>query len=66
MLSARHWSSPPRASTTRLSIWAAHGFDVFHVADRGHSRHSDAQIIGLAREQERVLVTLDSQTSIAC
>jgi len=63
MLSARHWSSPPRASTTRLSIWAAHGFDVFHVADRGHS---DAQIIGLAREQERVLVTLDSQTSIAC
>ena len=35
-------------------------FDACHVADLGRSRASDQEIVELAREQDRVIVTLDS------
>ena len=34
--------------------------DVCHVADLGHSRATDPEIIELARDQGRLIVTLDS------
>ncbi|MBK5968364.1 MULTISPECIES: DUF5615 family PIN-like protein [Thiorhodovibrio] len=47
----------PRSTVQHL---AACGFNVCHVADIGYSRASDAEISNLAQEQDRVIVTLDS------
>ena len=47
----------PRSTVRHLE---KRGIDVCHVADIGHSRSSDAEIIELAREQGWVIVTLDS------
>jgi predicted nuclease of predicted toxin-antitoxin system len=47
----------PRSAVRHLD---ERGIDVCHVADIGHSRASDPEIIELAREQGRVIVTLDS------
>ncbi|NBC47433.1 MAG: hypothetical protein GVY22_05455 [Gammaproteobacteria bacterium] len=47
----------PRSSVQRL---ADQGIDVCHVADIGYSRSTDEEIMTLALEQERTVVTLDS------
>lgn len=36
------------------------GWDVQHVSERGISQAEDVAIIGLAREEQRVVVTLDA------
>lgn len=47
----------PRSSVQRL---ADQGIDVCHVAAIGYSRSTDEEIMALALEQERTVVTLDS------
>jgi len=47
----------PRSTVRHLE---ERGFDACHVADVGYSRASDAEITVLARDQGRIIVTLDS------
>lgn len=47
----------PRSAVQRL---ADRDIDVCHVADIGYSRATDEEITALALEQERTVVTLDS------
>ena len=53
----------PRSTVRHLE---ERGIDICHVADIGHSRASDPKIIELAREQGRVIVTLDSGHAVTC
>jgi predicted nuclease of predicted toxin-antitoxin system len=47
----------PRSAVEHLT---ARGLDACHVADIGHSRASDAEILAMALDQRRTIVTLDS------
>ena len=47
----------PRSTVSHLQ---QRNFDVCQVADIGHSRSSDAEIMMLALKQNRTIVTLDS------
>ena len=47
----------PRSAAGRLQVL---GWAVQHVSERGMSRAEDAAIIELARQEQRVVVTLDA------
>ena len=45
------------------AVLSEEGFDAVHLGDRGLIRYSDREIVELAREEDRVVVTLDSDFS---
>jgi len=45
---------------TAASLLRERGWDVQHVSERGMSRAEDVAIIALAREEQRIVVTLDA------
>ena len=45
---------------TAADLLRERGWDVQHVSERGMSRAKDAAIIALAREEQRMVVTLDA------
>lgn len=47
----------PRTAASRLR---GRGFDAVHTAERGLSTASDLQILQRARDEERIVVTLDA------
>ena len=45
---------------TAASLLRERGWDVQHVSERGMSRAEDAAIIAIARQEQRMVVTLDA------
>ena len=45
---------------TAASLLRERGWDVQHVSERGMSKAKDAAIIALARQEQRMVVTLDA------
>lgn len=45
---------------TAASLLRERGWDVQHVSERGMSKAEDAAIIALARQEQRMVVTLDA------